>query len=198
MLLEFTRTDHSTIPNIRWRSKIKGNWIWTSIGRKRRVTFLWGLTWWNAKWVISSKIILAPREQRTEVEGDSAYRDRMWSSIRLYTASRHWRLGQSSKIDYSSITLRLVPFPSFLSFCSIVLLCCSPHSIPSWSWVPPLGPMSLLSFSHAFWTSFLSCVPSSRFISSWSRLHVVCPNDVSDSNEYHRASNESLFFTFQC
>lgn len=107
-------------------------------------------------------------------------------------ASRHSRLRQDSKIDYSSITLRLVPL-------SLLLGSASPSSLVSTSTAPTstslLSPLSSLRFT---WTRALSptysfsiffedrlrllpfAPPLSRPDLGASRLHVACPNDVSE------------------
>lgn len=134
------------------------------------------------------------------------------NSIFDCSASRHSRLRQGSKIDYSSITLRLVsssapspgaptclsPLSSTLPVCVCVCVSysslrfphptlfqrlssptvCSVHpdpSDPSGSTVPTPGPSrGSSSPSPPF------APPLSRPDLGASRLHVACPNDVSE------------------
>lgn len=121
------------------------------------------------------------------------------NSIFDWSASRHSRLRQGSKIDYSSITLRLVSssiLPPSLrrlvasSFSSSSLVSpLSPPILPSFFPHRSPGPSNWVSLSLFFLSLSLYSQPllsrlrcSTRSLSRpdlrASRLHVACPNDV--------------------
>jgi len=114
-------------------------------------------------------------------------------------ASRHSRLRQGSKIDYSSITLRLVsssvppsriqriflsPSSSLLPLFSVTT-CIVPAStslcltLSTPRSVGPIGPEAPIP-SPSSSGPVLSSLSLLRYRGPISRLHVACPNDVSE------------------
>lgn len=153
------------------------------------------------------------KEQRDEEKrrrGERAFLVSRANSI-FDSASRHSRLRQGSKIDYSSITLRLsYPLPFLLlgslTCLLLLLLFLSPSSFASSSSASSGGSLPLLPsvqlprllsslsspcppwthrtrdpLSGFFGARLLPFAPPlSRPDLGASRLHVACPNDVSE------------------
>lgn len=112
------------------------------------------------------------------------------NSIFDWPASRHSRLRQGSKIDYSSITLRLVSSPPFLLIhrgsASLLVPLRSPHPggplphYPARLTGPKAPPTSLAPRDPHHAAPVCSTRGLSRPDLRASRLHVACPNDVSE------------------